>query len=326
MTYKNSILVISTIFFYLTIFAIVLIVGTRDSSVGSDTSQYLEYYLSQNNGANSRSLEFGFEILARALNAFSFSSQFFLIVIASLTIFLLTLVGKSEIENKFFLLTLLFITPITYSLFINVIRQGLGFGVFVYYVLFSKNNNRCLLWSLIAISFHYSAAIFIPVYFIAIRFSLKCNIYIWIVLFVFGVAINYSNLLSFGQGAVGDYFDYYINYFDSTDDVYQTGFKLSFFSFSVLGMILSVALFKRNKYLTIPKAQYNLIRAFFAFNAVGNLFWNVPYTDRFFSWSWMLVPYIVYFLACRNKIALYGTILSFPIACVFLFYNIVFAL
>ena len=181
---------------------LVLFAGLRANNVGADTVQYLhsfEYcsiYSSINSALYDRSLdenaiEIGYYILEYLCHLIM-SYNSFKLLCASLTIIPVGYILYKYSNHPTVSFLLFYMLPIYTLLSMSAIRQGIAFG-FVLLAMdmcFQKRWKMYVTWMLIALLFHNSVAILIPLYILNyIDYKRRYNIYIFI---VFGVVAYYS--------------------------------------------------------------------------------------------------------------------------------------
>ncbi len=167
-----------------------IISAFRDESVGADTEQYINMFLSiQRNDYNNR-IEKGYIYFNKLLYLFTSSPQWLLIIVA---LFLSICVGVFVYKNAKdpFLAILFFITLGLYQFSLSGIRQTIAIGITILSIELIKKKKMFLFLSIIGLAslFHKTALFFIPAYFIATRDVTLKNL----ILYIFSFAIIYSS-------------------------------------------------------------------------------------------------------------------------------------
>ena len=155
-----------TVFFVIYIF----LLGLRDSSVGIDTNSYLNYFsrlqFQDWKGVfDTTADEFGFALLTKFIGSIAKSPQFYLMVLAVVSVGPLAYFYRKESKDallcfSFFLISLLF------EAFFSALREGVALGLVVpaYYFTKKKKIVPFILIVLLASTFHLSALILVALY------------------------------------------------------------------------------------------------------------------------------------------------------------------
>jgi transmembrane protein EpsG len=160
---------------------LVLFAGFRASSVGTDTNNYVGIFKSVNRSnltAMDTSLEYLFIILNKIAYFFFENHISLLISIAIITIYFNIRV-ITKLSVNLWLSVFLYITLGGYVFFFNGARQGIAVAIFGMAILqiYDKNFKRYIFWVFIAVLFHRTAIVMLPLYFLNFnKFSLKKSV------------------------------------------------------------------------------------------------------------------------------------------------------
>ena len=195
-------------FLCITYFILVLFAGLRDSFVGTDTNNYVYYFIHNNNKDifdNDSRKEIGFAVLNNIISRISSQYWLLLTAIAAIAVYF-HLKAIKQLSSNFFISIFLFITLATYLFFFNGARQGIAAAIFGMAIIQVIRGSfiRYLFWIIIASLFHETALIGLPLYyFLRSGFSLK-NTLINIVLFSTVLFLVFSTI-SFSDSSFEKY-------------------------------------------------------------------------------------------------------------------------
>lgn len=251
----------------------------------SDKYVYSLYF--DNLNGISRQYEVGFELLAWGLK-FIYNSHEFFFFICSIIILnnLSVAAGKLTKSSKIVYLLFALLTPFTYSLIDNVLRQGLALSfVLLTFGFFAQRGRHKYAFFIVSLfigsSFHLPTGVLMSlVFFMPNR--LRHGMIIWV----------FCMFLSYFSGVYSSLFDNiiidrYKGYLDSSI-TYYTGFKLKFVLFSLLPLIMLPVI------KSFPvRSHINLFAKYFSINGIFLLFNFLNYYDRFLISTWMLIPMIL---------------------------------
>lgn len=153
-----------------------LIFGLR-YGVGVDYDNYLRMY-DNSSGYNSFALflenerfEFSFSLLIYCCHFLNMPVYVFFSLIAFIQIFLLYKTFKDENNILIYIYATLIFTGICMYSFMNILRHEIAFCIFLYSLQFIRDNKLIKYWicCLLAFSFHHSAILLFPLYFIWIH-------------------------------------------------------------------------------------------------------------------------------------------------------------
>lgn len=168
-------------FFFITLLFAVLVVfaGVRDWSVGTDTLNYRDMFVYKR-GALSLAdfiggIEPGFVIFQKIMQTITTSFVAYLFVIASTVVGLNLLIFR-KLSSSFAISIFVFISLGVYLFFFNGARQAMAASIygFAIFAIIDKRPIKYILITLLAMMFHKSVIIMLPMYFMISRsFSLK---------------------------------------------------------------------------------------------------------------------------------------------------------
>jgi hypothetical protein len=298
------------VFSYLSIILFILIVSQIEYF--SDTVTYIDYFKY-------------FDIDKFNIGFYFYTSLFSYIgnvslYIVSFPVFLLAghlfLANKIKNTNSYILLSLLTLSPIFLAYSTTGYRQTLAMAAGAVFIGLLINNKKiwAVFFLIFAISFHSTAVIFTPILLLFVyNLNYRYLLFIWILSLGFG----YFEL-SRGLEGVDLLIDY-LHYFDSNyGTTYQKGLRVDFIAFSLVPIILTYLYGKKNQ---LDFRYLQLLKAYILLNLIANIFSFIPYSDRIYSYSWILIPVIVSFIfSGLHKIVqvLYLMILI----SLFIFYNL----
>jgi len=298
-------------------------ISERPGDIEGDTAVYLAFFDTMSAGRENpfSTFEPGFVWLTKVVAAFGLDARalFFLVpvVLAFSYRHLAARVFGPRSAMTVVVFAALLIYPFFLSLTANVIRQGLGMAL-VFYVmsqLLDDRPFRARASALVALLFHRSTVILLPWVF----FRRTCQrIPLWLVLLVWAGASVASYLsmfklmatLAFDQlAALG----FSVNYGDTANIDYVTGFRWSFWLFSSLSVVLLVLL----KVLGFYHERAAMVfKMSCYFGIVHILMFDLAYNDRFGLYAWMLYPIQLLYLGRCVLIRLGQPVVARPEKCV----------
>ena len=181
--------------------------------------------------------------------------------------------------------------PFFFSLTANIIRQGLAMSMINFALILSINGKwkQGGIVTIIAALFHKSSVVFLP-FFVLRKLILKVSIYILILLWVCVSLASYFKIFALMVSVAFEYLSNYgvaINYSDSENISYITGFRWDFWLFSSLAVILLMFL----KLLGCIKRSEVYIFYITAYLACFHIaMFDVAYNDRFGIYAWIYYP------------------------------------
>lgn len=287
--------VINTLFF-------TFLVGLRDT--GTDTESYINFFYFVMNGDDTRIFEPSFVYLAKISSLFSSNHVIFFTLVSffslfTLFIFYLTILNdrlmvqrRLDIYYIFIIaLVITLISPFFINTQVNVVRSGLSIP-FIFlsaYYVFRRVYGKFIFYSFVAISFHFTAIIYIVSLLVFHKFRVNRLIIffvIWCLFYISGLSqaffTNFFSYLSF------DILNYYLGY-ATRETSYKSGVRLDFLLFSVI--FIAFISFLKNKNDSEIKnfllfAYLSLLMPFLGLGFIA-------YSDRLLLPAWMLIPIII---------------------------------
>lgn len=303
---KNSLLInklskFSTLLFSLALF---LIVGFRNSDVGTDTENYY-YLLWQQKPEIKFNNEFLFSLIATYLQYYDLNYTYFLILISALFFYFIfrSLKNYSLLYQANLLMALFAFMSFFFfsSMSINVIRQGVSLAILLYaFTLLLKKDNKIkiIIYSVVAVAFHLTSII--PILLVALSYYLSTKsgklIYFLVLLYFSVILLAFLNIgflniaPSLSQLLGSDGRSGYLN--GETYD-YVVGFKPQFVVFNTF--FLLIALYIRKNLTEIElKKQYNVILIYYIIASwLLFLAFQLPFSDRWGLFSWIIIPFLI---------------------------------
>lgn len=310
-TPKNTILNNSYVSrFHFVIFASVLafVVGTRN--IAGDTERYVRDVIVYTNMSffdavyvNSR--EFIFFLIQWTSSNFPMEKEVFLVSIYIIFITILYMGLKKFFNSREFVFV--FFTYINfyflYGYLFVAIRQGLAIAFIILALgfLIQGKNYKYLISVLIATQFHLTGLIgFLILIFTHKKVKLEHLIYIWIVACILlltriadKVIVQYFNLGIFLNK---------IEFFSSESAIenYASGtHRIDFLVFSGFWIIVGITMYK--KLFEIDQVYIKILKSYIGLNIIFVLLGFVAYSDRIATYSWMLVPLLIWYPIFRMK-------------------------
>ncbi|HBV14167.1 EpsG family protein [Chryseobacterium carnipullorum] len=277
-----------------------LLFGLQDGSFRliNDIGMYRRQYDSINNFSDiflqktDFLFYFIFYITKKIYHDFNFTLSF----ISLLYNIFIYLALKKISKNYYFLFFILLSFFFYYNLGSNVLRQGLGFSFYLYGVAYFFNNNikKYLLYSIIALGFHFS--FFLPIFILlGMKYFKKLDL-----LLLLYTAASIVSLLRIKvldtllkipiiAGVYSNRTDFNYNYYD-----YKVGFRPDFFAFNTFFLILFYFTYKK---IISPEEKfkyYSFLGTYIILSAYFFLMFEFPFSDRYGILSWVFIPILFY--------------------------------
>lgn len=285
-----------------------ILVGTRDISIGHDSYRYAQLYdaikdcFCFDGGVEKgfQSLSFLFAYAGVSYEVYFIGISLILFILVNATAIKFAELFRHSVERfsheywQFILLAILIFlwSPFFVSAHINVIRQGLS-SFFVYLALFTfilKNWRLFIIFSIIAISFHYSALMYI-VFFPFLLLTLNQVLSIVLVLSV-SYAIGFSEIFIAWISNILDLGLYEkISKYQRKAD-YEAGIRYDFLFFSLAMGLLPYFIYRfvsTEKYL---KGLAALLKIYFLLLIPFLLFGFAKFSDRYLYTAWLFLPFL----------------------------------
>jgi len=223
--------------FYCAIIQVYLLLALRNKLIGVDIQGYLGHFRRILYFNKQEFLEHGHEIgyklLCKFIGLMTHDEQLFIAIMAALCIIP---VGKMIYKHSKmpFLSLALFISFDYYSFIFSGIRQGIAYGLTMYSFTYIKEKKpfKFCLSVILAATFHKSALIFLPAYFLA---NLKPNKYILPIIILFDTFIFIFRVRVI---------QFFIKYFYDKYDV-TLGTSYNWFMFCTLIVIFGMMFYKK---------------------------------------------------------------------------------
>lgn len=281
------------------------LIGLRELNVGSDTlSYYVILWLTDT--SIDYSSEFLFVLIAETIKYFNLTYGYFLFLIASLFVFLMySFVRKISISyhsNALFVFFAYMSMFFFLSLSINIIRQGvsLAFLLLAYSYFVNKESKlKLILFILASLAFHSSSIISLSIFTLVIlsRKIIVIKDKYYYLAFVLFIALSYLN---FGLLDIAPTLMEFLgsdnrrnSYLSGDDSGYNVGFRLDFIIFNTIFLFISIY----TKSIIIDKdfksIYSNIVRYYVAASCLFFMAFQVPYSDRWGLFSWMVIPVIM---------------------------------
>lgn len=276
---------------------LILFAGLRNSSVGTDTNNYIGSFYFHHSEGNifkiQSSVEIGYLFLERLVQQITNQYWVLLTVIALIVIYFYykTII---KLSDNIPLSLFVFITLGNYLFFFNGARQGIAAAIFSFSIIYLLQNNfkKYLFWIGIAFLFHKTVIITLPMYFLLKRkFSFK-NLFILTLLFTLIIASTW-NILSYLPESIASRYSAYENR-GSSGGVLLTVFYLiitSFFVFfrqfvskrnlKIYDVYLNMTIINTLIYIIvyIAKLDVNLLRLSLYFSLGFVLIWPIIFRE-----------------------------------------------
>lgn len=173
-------------------------------------------------------------------------------------------------------------------------RQSLAIamGFFAFSELAKKRVFTTLAFFILAVQFHGSALV-LMVAMIAVKFrkSTKFFLTIWVGSIFAAIVLPLDPIIGLvvsGSSLSNDFGHYFNGTFGSG---YEAGLRPSFLVLSSVPMV--AYWFRRPKSFTHEERFRTIFHSYLLLNAVGNAASTIPYADRVYAYSWLLVPVLL---------------------------------
>jgi transmembrane protein EpsG len=287
-------------FYVLSLLFIVTLAGLRSDQVGTDSENYKSFFLTFSDvNENIFSIfnmyfsidEPGFlfvNFISSKLSGHYTVPFLFLSLITWVFVFKTI---NTEKQILFLLIYFAFVTGF-FSFTINGLRQAVAASIFFYSFQFitKQKFTKYVLYILLAASFHYSALLLIPIYFIIHRIT--NNPILWFILVIGSstiINLDISFIKLFLPYIPGGY-STYINILESQAKNYNTVFSVGFL-FQLLIGLFSIYYFSRLNHL-YPKYN-NIFKASFIYTIMILLFYSNPVLLRFAAYFHLFQIYVL---------------------------------
>lgn len=281
---------------------LIIFVGTRKYDIGTDTSNYYNFYFvkitTQINSYFEIFTTLKSDFLFEVLNSFSFfhrSFTLFLLSVAtimnvSLYVFIRKFTDYGRKGSSLILFLTLASSFSFMSIEINIIRNGLSlcFVLLGLYSVLEKETKKYIFYFIIAYLFHRTAVIPI-VLFLVISYFDKIEIKYYIAFYILAILLS---LVGFGFHAIPFLSEFggedFARLSYSGDTNYRIGFRFDFVMFNTFFLLFFLKFTNWNSRDSYLIKYYILASVVFFFN------FYIPFSDRFGVYSWVIVPLLLF--------------------------------
>lgn len=263
----------------------------KEIGMYSDFYQYRYLYNEINNFSHIFNLKgdylfyFFFYILKSLKLSFQEAIFVLLLIYNTCIIFALKNFSKNNYIILFFIIISLFFY---YSMSLNILRQGIGFGFFILgFSYYNKYKKLAYLFLIFGILSHISYLILLLLI-ITSKYIKKIKYVIAIFIISTFISILNINIFSYlpiqMEGRVNMAAEDYIEH-------YRTGFRFDFYVFNLFFLLVGLYI---NKYIIEDKENYRLILySYILSTSFFILCFMIPFSDRFGLLSWIFIPLII---------------------------------
>ena len=303
---------------------LVIPAGIRDLSVGSDTFNYRDIFVYKQGALTLTSfiggIEPGFVIFQSIMQSVTTSFTVYLFSIATVVVGLHLKIFK-KLSEHIGISIFVFIALGVYLFFFNGARQSMAASIygFAIFALIEKKPIKYVLITLLAVTFHKSAIIMLPMYFvIGTPFSLKQ--FVLLVLFTFFFTNGLSIIMNLAPDLVNQKYANYNNRTSGGGVILMVVYSaMTFVFFLFRGTIdkadlrkydvfLNYAIFTSLVYIMVNlfSQDVNLIR-FTLYAGFGFiLIWpivlkDVPLFKSIIPWSFFVISHLIFFYIYISK-------------------------
>lgn len=297
-TQKNKIFdFFASMFVYLFAF---LFLGLRDQSSGSDTKNYIDYFLT---GVSFSQIEPAFDLFTTFLRHLG-NWEFYIFFNVAIQLIFISLICKIlDIKYKAIVLLAYISFMPGFDMLTNGLRQGLAstVGMLIWVLAFYKNYIPKIFIVFVAL-FHKSMLAYIPLYFISrisnekilTKLILYCFSLFVVILMVWHLADSvlniseYTKYLSFGIVGASMTFGEKLNvYLTSEQNILSGIFKYYFLFLVILFQTTYFIIHKKLIYLNEYPSILKLALVFFYLSLTYAITWISPYSFRFMYISYL---------------------------------------
>jgi len=304
-------------------FGLSYIVSGRDSSIGSDTYSYQNFYYYFLHGSDYRISEPLFILLADAAAWFSNDHRLFFFLISFLSSFLLFFFSFKAYEalaperNKRiglfvgWFIALSLISPFFANGQVNLLRSALAvpFAFAGYLLFYQRRYTFAIVMASVAVMFHFTHLMFLPLLPLILLRRQYLLFAIVVLACCYALGITQGLFSSFSSLVEGiERFNYYAKYGGDVDG-YRTGVRYDFLLFSLLFLFAFYYSSSRSNLLDFAFRIYAV--SLTPFLLIG----FIAYSDRLLFSAWLFIPfglscYLVY--VCAR-----GELVLAPVLCFF---------
>lgn len=272
---------------------IVMAVGLRDIVEFSDTEAYYYRFIDVTSIVNRN--EFIFDFLMLVVKKIGWSYQCFLILIAGLY-YSFSYLTLKEYSKKYFVdiyfSVFIFLSMFfTYTLSVNIIRQGLAISLMLYGLLVlmdKKKITKANILFLVAFFVHNSIGAVLFIYFILVKFN-KIKLSVYYLVYMISVILSYFKINIFGGWNILKNYGTYLT--GSLE--YSVGFKPGVVLFNTLFLLLGHYVIKKINYNFVDKSYLRIYKLYILLSSIFFILSEIPFSDRFGVLGWALIPYLI---------------------------------
>jgi transmembrane protein EpsG len=225
------------------------IVSAFRYNVGTDYAHYYHLFIHKDGMFEHK--ELGYTSLVNLLSSLDFNPQmmFFLFSLATIALFYKSFKYFFKDNDTLFLLSTLLFIPFFFFLSLNTIRQALAVAIFFYAIRYILNKCffKYFIYILIAMMFHKSAIILIPLYFF---FGIKLTRYRLFIICILAMSIFVFNPVNYViEFYVGNKLPFYFYFNDEFHGENLNGFGRVIAILNVFLVLLLSLFMNKEKYL-----------------------------------------------------------------------------
>jgi hypothetical protein len=176
------------------------------------------------------------------------------------------------------------------------------------YVCLYQRRSIGWIWLFLAVGFHTGAALVFPIIILHLltfrpQFGKLRALKLSIVILSFSIALSITNLNQIFMSSVQPYLvvsdNYQVYFLDATNFNYRAGFRLDFTIFSVIPILCALWLRKCGNGLSLNKSGWWL-NLYILLASLYQIFAFAPYADRFASFGWHIMPFILLIMSSET--------------------------
>ncbi|MEZ9006736.1 EpsG family protein [Vibrio sp. 10N.247.311.59] len=336
---KQIIFALNSIIFSIIVYA-TLTFGIANREIFGDSLNYYYYFEAVCNGrvGDYYSLFYYMNFMSCGMNYRIYFSLFPIIMAST---YFLVCFDRYIIYNMAFLTILV----VSGNIFLQYSGSGLKQCLSICFVLMALKSLlderlvRVTIFSILAVNFHFSSLLFLlPVLLLNFwkRKISKEEIKLVLVISVISTLISIFKVNNIFEGMeiLKTMSDGRYAIYGTGIESYPTGFRLSFFIYSMFPLIV-FAVLKYGFRINMSHICYYLLVVYLLFYSVATILNSMPYSDRFYAYSWSITPVILYYcgssiLSDRKvssfRFILYFVLITLLMAILFINYNSAFYL
>lgn len=325
----NIFLIISTSVLYILIF------GSRDWNIGSDTYRYI-YTMNKFSSLSALKLyqirDFGIYSISVFLNTITSNKQAILYTMAILYMIPIAFAFISLKMDHTFLLFFCFVSFFFFkSMGANILKQGVAISFFLLAIVLITNNYKPHLPIIfMSVAFLFHASILIPITFFLVSKYIK-KIQIPLIVYLLAIILSYldTDLIKLLNSVplLNKLVNYRLqSYMLSTSiGIYRTGFRADFVIFNSIFTLVGLY-FYNQRHIKIFYPNYKrFLFSYILTSSVFFLMFHIPYSDRFGVLSWGFIPFLLSPFLSKHGEYKYGPLKLFAFSLLsFILLNIIY--